>query len=132
MTIAYWCVLVAIFLPYVWFGVANATGKGQRDNHNPRDFGQRIEGLPKRAFGAHLNAFEALPGFAAAVVIAEAVHASQALVDGLALAWVTLRLLHGVFYLNDKGSLRSAVWFGAVACVVGLFVAAALAPHVAA
>ena len=132
MTIAYWCVLVAIFLPYVWFGVANATGKGQRDNHSPRDFGQHIQGLPKRAYGAHLNAFEALPAFAAAVVIAEAVHASQGLVDGVALCWVALRLLHGVFYLTDKGSLRSAAWFGGLICVVALFVVAAVAPHASA
>jgi uncharacterized MAPEG superfamily protein len=122
MTIAYWCVLVGIFLPYIWFGVANAKGKGLRNNHYPRDFAQAAEGVAKRAFGAHLNAFEALPAFAAAVIIAElAKHATQNCIDGLALAWVGLRILHGVFYVMDRGGPRSLVWFGGVICVVSLF-----------
>jgi len=126
MTIACWCVLVAIMLPYVWFGVSNAKGKGKRNNHYPRDFAQSAEGIANRAFGAHLNAFEALPAFAAAVIIAQlAGHASQNCINGLALAWVVLRIFHGVFYLADKGGPRSMVWFGALACVVGLFVVSA-------
>jgi uncharacterized MAPEG superfamily protein len=39
MTVALWCVLIAIFLPYICTGVAKAVG-GYRlsDNHDPRDF----------------------------------------------------------------------------------------------
>jgi uncharacterized MAPEG superfamily protein len=36
-----------------------------------------------------------------------------------------LRVLHGIFYLLDKGYWRSTVWFGAVACVIALFVLSA-------
>jgi uncharacterized MAPEG superfamily protein len=54
MTIAYWCVLVAILIPYICFGIARnrgggADGRRLRDNRNPRDFPNRIEGLPFRA-----------------------------------------------------------------------------------
>ena len=125
MTIAYWCVLAAIMLPYVWFGVANVTGRGLRNNHYPRDFAARIDGLPKRAWGAHLNSFEALPGFVAAVIIAQLAQAPQGRVDMLALIFIGLRVAHGLFYLADKGALRSAAWFGGLVCVVGLFVLAA-------
>ena len=36
MTIAYWCVLAVILLPYVWFGVFSARVGSARDNNNPR------------------------------------------------------------------------------------------------
>jgi uncharacterized MAPEG superfamily protein len=82
MTTAYWCVLVAILLPYICFGIARNRGRGLdgkrlRDNRNPRDFPTRIEGLSKRAWDAQLNSFESLPGFAAAVIIAHLVHVPQ-------------------------------------------------------
>lgn len=125
MTIADWCVLAAILLPYAWFGVANAKGGKERNNHYPRDFANRVDGAAKRAWGAHMNAFEALPAFAAAVLIAQQAHAAQGRVDAIAGVWVLLRVAHGLFYVADKGLLRSAAWFGGVACVVALFVTAA-------
>nr|WP_253712202.1 MAPEG family protein [Bradyrhizobium sp. WD16] len=82
-------VLIAVTLPYVCFGIARNRGRGPdgkrlRDNRNPRDFPNRIEGLPKRAWDAHVNAFESLAGFAAAVIIALFVHAPQNQIDLLA------------------------------------------------
>ncbi len=51
MTIAFWCVFVAVLLPYVCFGIARNRGRGPsgqrlRDNRNPRDFPNRIEAWP--------------------------------------------------------------------------------------
>jgi len=131
MTIAFWCVFVAGLLPYVCFGIARNRGRGPdgkrlRDNRNPRDFPNRIEGLAKRAWDAHLNAFESLPGFAAAVIIAHLVHAPQNPIDMLALVWVLARVAHMVFYLADKSTLRSSAQFLSLACVIGLFVVAGL------
>ena len=42
-----------------------------------------------------------------------------------ALAFIGLRLLYGVFYIGDWHALRSLAWALAMACVVGMFVAAA-------
>jgi uncharacterized MAPEG superfamily protein len=131
MTIAYWCVFVAVLLPYICFGIARNRGRGPsgdrlRDNRNPRNFPNRIEGLAKRAWDAQLNAFESLPGFAAAVIIAQSVHAAQAHVDTLAVVWVSARLAHMIFYLTDKSTLRSSAQFLSLACVLGLFVVAGL------
>jgi uncharacterized MAPEG superfamily protein len=127
VTIAYWCVLAAIFFPYLCFGIARNRARSLRDNRNPRDFPNRIEGLPKRAWDAQLNSFESLPGFAAAVIIAHLAGAQQVHVDTLALAWVVVRLGFIVFYLTDRSRLRSAAQLLSLACVLGLFIAAASA-----
>jgi uncharacterized MAPEG superfamily protein len=129
MTAAFWCVLAAIALPYVCFGIARNRGRGAqglrlRDNRNPRDFPNRIEGLAKRAWDAQLNSFESLPGFAAAVIIAHLVQAPQSQIDALALLWVAARIAYVVFYLTDKSTLRSSAQFVSLGCVLGLFVVA--------
>lgn len=126
MTVAYWCVLVALLLPYVWFGVLNAKAGKARDNDSPRDFLPRLEGVAKRAYGAHVNSFEANTGFAAGVIIAHLAHAPQGRIDALALAFVALRVLHGILYLSGRGGLRSLVWFAGFVCIVALFVIGAL------
>jgi uncharacterized MAPEG superfamily protein len=132
MTIALWCVLIAILLPYVCFGIARNRGRGPdgrrlRDNHHPRDFPDRIRGVARRAWDAQLNSFESLPGFAAAVIIAHLVHAPQHPVDALAVVWVVARAAYVVFYVADKAALRSTAQFISLACVLGLFVVAGLA-----
>ena len=131
MTIAYWCVLAAILLPYICFGIARNRGRGLhgerlRDNRNPRHFPNRIEGLAKRAWDAQLNSFESLPGFAAAVIIAHLAHAPQNQIDILATVWVLVRVAYVVFYLTDKSTFRSSAQFVSLACVLGLFVVAGL------
>lgn len=126
MTIAYWCVLAAILMPYIWTGVAKFTsGFRPRDNHTPRDYLDRLEGPAKRAHWAQLNTFESIPGFMAAVIIAHLAQAPQQAVDALAVTYIALRLAYGVLYIKDQARLRSLVWAGGVACIVGLFVAAA-------
>ena len=71
MTLAYWCVLIALFLPYLSTAAAKFTGGdfGPRQNHDPRTFLAGLEGWRKRANNAQLNAFEVTPAFAIAVVI---------------------------------------------------------------
>ncbi len=119
MVIAYWCVLVAALLPYLIVVPAKA---GKRfDNHAPRAQLATAQGWQQRLNWAHLNAFEAFAPFAAAVIIAQQLHAPQQEIDGLALAFIGLRILHPVFYALDKPTLRSAVWAGAYVCVLGLF-----------
>ena len=129
MTVAFWCVLIAVLMPYVCFGIARNRGRGTdgrrlRDNRNPRDFPNHIGGVAKRAWDAQLNAFESLPGFAAAVIIAHLAHAPQSSTDFLAGAWVLLRVAYLAFYLTGRSTLRSSAQFASLACVLGLFVVA--------
>lgn len=126
MTIAYWCVLAAILLPYVWFGMMNATAAVGRDNDSPRDTVDQLEGMAKRAWWAHLNSFESNTGFVAGVIIAHLSHAPQGRIDLLALAYVGLRVLYGIAYIAGRGALRSSLWGLSLLCVIGLFVIGAL------
>lgn len=123
MPIAYWCVLAAAFLPYVWVVVAKA-GPAY-DNHAPRAQLAQATGYRQRANWAQLNAFEAFAPFAAGVVIAQVSGAAPAWVNALALAFIGFRILHGICYVWDWATPRSLVWAGGFACVIGLFLAAA-------
>ncbi len=125
MTVAFWCVLIALILPYVCTIIAKASsGFNLRDNHDPRTFMAGLEGLPKRANAAQLNSFEILPAFIAAVIIADIVgNAEQVTQDVLAVLFITTRLLYIICYLADWAALRSLVWFTGIGLIVGFFVA---------
>jgi uncharacterized MAPEG superfamily protein len=125
MTLAYWCVLAAIFLPFVLAGMA----KSERgfDNRQPRKWLAERGGWRLRANWAQQNQFEAFPPFAAGVIIAHLTAAPQGWVNALALAWLLLRVLYAALYVADRASARSLVWTAALLCVVGLFVVAGLA-----
>lgn len=121
MTLAYWMVLVAAMLPYIAVGYAKL--RPNYNNHSPRVGIEQLPPAKQRAYWAHLNAFEAFPPFAAAVIIAHLAHASQPLVDGLAIAFVVARVAHLLLYIKDAAALRSIAWTVGMGCVVGLFVA---------
>ncbi|OQR38248.1 hypothetical protein BWR15_01680 [Pseudomonas sp. T] len=128
MPIAFWCVLIAIFLPYVGTSLAKFTGGGfgPRQNHDPRTFLASLEGYRKRANAFQLNSFEVTPAFAAAVIIAYVVNnAEPATIDRLAIAWVTSRLLYLIFYVADLALLRSLVWFLGMGLIIAIFVVSA-------
>jgi uncharacterized MAPEG superfamily protein len=124
MTIAYWCVLAAALMPFLFTGIAKFSGPGFR-NDTPRDFQARLTGMRQRAHWAHLNSFEAFPPFAAGVIIAHQLQATQGTVDALALGFVAARLVYGLLYMANQPTLRSIVWMVALGCTVALFVVAA-------
>ncbi len=126
MTIAYLCILVAALLPYVWIGVAKSGGP-RYDNRDPRAWLDKQDSpRVRRATAAQHNAFEAFAPFAAGVVMAQFAGIDPACINALALAFVGLRVLHGLLYLGNRHALRSLVWLGALACVVALMVLAIL------
>jgi uncharacterized MAPEG superfamily protein len=123
MTFAYWCVLLAALLPILWVGIAKSGADGY-DNHRPRIFLANLEGWAQRANWAQNNAYEAFPPFAAAVIIAHLAGANQVLIDSLAGAFLVTRVVHGITYILDKATFRSAAWTAGFLCVIGLFLAA--------
>ncbi|MDF3866285.1 MAPEG family protein [Pseudomonas denitrificans (nom. rej.)] len=128
MPVAFWCVLIAIFLPYVGTSIAKFTGGGfgPRQNHDPRTFLATLEGYRKRANAFQMNSFEVTPAFAAAVIIAYVVNnAEPATIDRLAIAWVTSRLLYLIFYIADLALLRSLAWFLGMGLIIAIFVVSA-------
>jgi len=124
MTIAFWCVLVAGFLPY--FGTLTAKiGGDSFDNSNPRDWLNAQSGFRKRANAAQHNSFEAFPFFAAAVIIAHVAGAPQGRIDLFAVVFILARLFYIAFYVADMATLRSLAWIVGLGSVVALFLAVA-------
>jgi uncharacterized MAPEG superfamily protein len=124
MTVALWCILVAIFLPYLCTGIAKISG-GFRlsDNHDPRDFLESLNGLGRRAHAAQLNSFEVTPAFAAAVIVAHLVgNAELVTINVLSVLFITSRLLYIICYLADWAILRSLVWFVGMGLIAAFFV----------
>lgn len=126
MSIAYWCILIAAVLPYIWVGVAK--GSGQRyNNRDPRGWQARQDNPRSvRANAAQYNAFEAFPAFAAGVLMAQFAQVDAQRIAWLAMAFVAFRILHGILYISDQHSLRSLVWLGGLLCVLGLIGSAAM------
>ena len=124
MTVAFWCVLIALCLPYVCTAFAKfSDGKfGPSQNHDPRTFLDGLQGFAKRAHSAQLTSFEVTPAFAAAVIIADIVgNAQPVTIDVLAVLFVTSRLLYIICYLADWAMMRSIVWFIGMGLVVSFF-----------
>lgn len=126
LSTAYWCVLIAALLPYIWTVIAKSSG-GRFDNRDPRGWLARQEN-PRaiRANSAQLNAFEAFAPFAAAVLMAQLAGVDPGRIGLLAVVFVIFRVLHGVLYIANRDRLRSLVWAGGLACVVALLVQAAV------
>ena len=124
MTIAYWCVMAMILMPYLFNQIAKR-GMPIDENRRPREFLKTLEGKAQRADWAHRNTLEALPGFIAAVIIAHLCAADQGKIDVLSATYVVLRLIYGFFYIMDKHVLRSLCWMCSFACIIMLFVISA-------
>jgi uncharacterized MAPEG superfamily protein len=121
MTIAFWCVLAAGLLPYVFVGYGKSGGV---DNSSPRVAEAALSGVRQRAYWAHLNGFEAFPLFAAAVIINHLLRGPNLIANELALAFVAFRIVHGALYMANRATLRSVSWLLGIACVIALFATA--------
>ena len=121
MTFAFWCVLAATMLPFLWGTLSKATKA--YDNSQPRL--QQKMGWRQRADWAQQNSWEAFAPFAAAVLIAHVLHVAQPTIDWLAGLFILFRLAYGIAYIANLATLRSLIWTGGIACVVGLYIAAA-------
>jgi uncharacterized MAPEG superfamily protein len=127
MTVAYWCVLIAAFLPLVCTWIAKHRDfrkprrEGGYDNNEPRAWLARQEGWKARANAAQANSFEALPFFIGSVIIAHQLGAPQTRLDILAVLFVTLRIIYIAMYVGGMPTARSAMWALALLVNVGIF-----------
>jgi len=120
MVIPYVCILIAALLPYVWTVVAKSGGP-RFDNRDPRRWLSKQENpRVQRANNAHLNAFEAFAPFAVSVLMAQWAGVDPQRITWLAVAFIVLRVLHGVLYVANLALARSLVWLGGFVCVVTL------------
>lgn len=120
MPIAAWCLIIVTLMPVLVVGYAKSGGG--YDNYRPREGLERMEGQKRRAYDAHLNCFEALPVFIAALFVAVWTEGPQTMVDGFSVGFVLFRVLYVLAYITNQATLRSAVWSLAYLCAIGLFV----------
>ncbi|MBC5783369.1 MAPEG family protein [Ramlibacter sp. USB13] len=131
MTVAYWCVLAAVLLPYGCAYLAKSQGfgkprsQGGYDNNDPRAWLARQQGWQARANAAQANSFEALPFFIGAVIIAHQLGAAQTRLDILAVLFVFMRIVYIALYVGGFGLPRSAVWGAAFLINILIFLGAA-------
>ncbi|WP_028840234.1 MULTISPECIES: MAPEG family protein [Thermomonas] len=126
MFIAYVCIVVAAALPYLWAVLAKTSAPGY-NNKDPRGWIAKQDSYRVRnAYAAHLNAFEAFPAFAAAVLMAQFAQVEAQQVAWLSMGFIAFRVLHGLFYLAVLQGLRSLAWLGGFACVIALMLLAAV------
>ena len=124
MTLAFWAILVACFLPIACAGMSKWGAKGL-DNAAPRLWIEQQSGWRRRADWAQRNHLEALPPFIAAVFVATLAHAPQARIDLLAWLFIAMRVAYTAAYIADRPSVRSSLWVLGLVCIVGLFLISA-------
>ncbi len=123
MTFAYWCVVIAMVLP--WICAAYAKKKGGfagQDNHNPREFLEHTQGAAKRANAAQQNGYEIFAPFAAAVIIANITgNADSFWIGTWAFLFVLSRIAFIYCYIKDLSSMRSIAWGLGLLCILILY-----------
>lgn len=130
MTTPFWCLLIAILLPYVLSttgGYFRVRQFGTLDNKNPRAQQAALQGVGARVQAAQQNAWEALPVFTAAVLVAHAAGADAHRAAIAAIVFVVARVLHPIFYVTNLDALRSLSFLVGIGSCVWLFVLAAQA-----
>ena len=116
-------ILVACFLPYIFSTIARlSSGYSAKKHGHPREYMNQATGLAARANAAQQNSFEGLPLFLAAMLLADYLVVRDSFVILLGAAYIVLRIVYGICYLANWGSLRSVVWLLATACPVLLLI----------
>ena len=121
MTIADWCLFGAVILYLVSLAPAKALAAREFDNAQPRDPAFYADPVRGRMLGAHINGIEAFPFFAVAVLLADFRAAPQVWIDGLAILFLSTRILFVLAYVGDRPTLRTTLWNAAFAFNAAIF-----------
>ena len=127
MTIALFCILITALMPIVCAGIAKAGTFGTHprdggfDNRNPREWLAKQDGYRQWANGAQANCWEALPFFAAAVIVNHMLGGAGGVVNALAITFIILRIFFVYLYVTGKQGARSIAWIAALAVNVAIF-----------
>jgi uncharacterized MAPEG superfamily protein len=129
MTTPFWCLLIAILMPYVLAGTGSyfkVKQFGSLDNNQPRVQAAGLSGTGARVNAAQQNAWEALAVFSTSVFVAHFAGADPGGSATASLVFVAARILHAVFYAADLAPLRSLSFaLGIGACLRLFWLAAA-------
>jgi len=124
MTTPFFCLLLAVLIPYVLSAVGGyyrTRQFGALDNESPRQQQASLEGVGARVQAAQDNAREALPVFLAAVLVAHLAGVDAGTTATLSVAFIFFRVLHAVCYVANWATLRSVAFLAGFACCLVLF-----------
>ena len=124
MTQAYWCIFIAILIPYIVVFFAKLGAPGY-NNATPRSMMPTLGGWRIRAYWSHQNSLEAIPAFIAAIIIAQINNVDQNTINLFAKSFIGFRLAYVILYINDNYIWRSLAWFGGFLCVISIFLVTA-------
>lgn len=130
MTTPFWCLALVALLPYVLStagGLLRMRQFGYLDNKHPRSQAAALEGVGARVQAAQANAWEALPFFATAVIVAHLAGADPESSARASVGFALTRILHPIFYAANWDWLRSGIFLVGLGCGIWLFVLAARA-----
>lgn len=121
MTIPFYCLIIAVILPYICAGISayfRTKLPGGLDNKNPRQQVSELAGPGARAAAAQNNAWEALAVFTAAVMVAHLAGADPQKSALAAEIFIVARIAHLGAYIANIDVLRSLVFsVGYFACL---------------
>lgn len=128
MTIPLWCLFGGVILPYLWAGVSlpfRNKQLGKVDLEQPRLQAAELTAGGAGAWGAQMNAWEALTVFMAANLAAYVQGVDPAGSWATAsMIWLGARTLHGVFYVQGTAPVRVLCFVTGMAMSIWIFVMA--------
>ena len=127
MTTPFWCLLIAIIIPYVLAPVAAYFKKqqlGDLDLNEPRVQSEQLTGAGARAVAAQDNMWESVAVFTAAVMVNHLKgDADAGLSATLAQVYVVARVVHPAAYIGGIAPVRSLAFLTGFVCCIWLFFA---------
>ena len=130
MTTPFWCLLIAVAIPFVLAGVGakfRIDQLGTLDAEHPRVQALELRNAAARAYAAQQNAWEALAVFTAAVMMAHIAGADAGTSATASMVFVAARVAHPVFYISNQAKLRSLSFIVGLGACITLLVSAARA-----
>lgn len=110
----------ALWIPYV---VCQVTSNGFLSAENYKDPTARPVPLwGQRANRAHINAVETFAPFAALVIVAIAMRATNEMTALWTMLYFWIRVAHAVVYIAGIPVIRTLVFVAGFVCIAGLFV----------
>ncbi len=114
-------IVVASAIPFALTSAIKLRGFSRRDNHQTRLWQAQLEGWQQRANWAQQNAFETLPIFIGAVILAHLFAPGSVVAAVAAWTYPVLRIAYSVLFVTDHARTRSVVWLVSMAAVLALF-----------
>jgi len=91
------------------------------DNSDPRKQRENLKGWPRRALSSYQSANEMFGPFAIGILMGSILGVPYIIISKLSIAFVALRMIHGLVYLLDMHPIRDVIWWSSFFAVISLY-----------